>query len=402
MFNSILTYLKEGSQYYGMEICEVNGGEQYYLLEIVKRKKELHILNTTQLSSINELSRHLKNNRPLFLTINTSKVLTKQLENSGTLNAEVLVNDAFPNLDLDNFYYQITQIDGNPIITISKREHIDGLINNLGKSSSQLAGFSIGVSPFQNITPFLEEGNFIVLNFDLNIENGQIITIVPNKECKGHTYNVNGLQIPNLYLLPFSHIYGHLGGFPTYSNFNERLNSLLSNFYHNRLYSLTLKFSLAFFLVLLMANFLIFNYYHDQIAGLKSFVAINISDKDILKNLEAKVMDKEHRVELLNAGTSSRSTYFLDEIGKEVPPGILLDQIIYLPLAKPLRDSKPIELEENTILVKGISRDDASYSSWLGALEKKKWIDMVETMDYDYITKESSSFLFQITLHEDQ
>ena len=147
MFNSILIYLKEGSQYYGMEICEVNGGEQYYLLEIVKRNKELHISNTTQLSSINELSRHLKNNRPLFLTINTSKVLTKQLENSGTLNPEVLVNDAFPNLDLDNFYYQITQIDGNPIITISKREHIDGLINNLGKSSSQLAGFSIGVSP---------------------------------------------------------------------------------------------------------------------------------------------------------------------------------------------------------------------------------------------------------------
>ena len=100
-------------------------------------------------------------------------------------------------------------------------------------------------------------------------------------------------------------------------------------------------------------------------------MAINISDKDILENLEAKVMDKEHRVELLNAGTSSKSTYFLDEIGKEVPPGILLDQMIYLPLAKPLRDSKPIELEKNTIVVKGISMDDASYSIWLGTLEKK-------------------------------
>ena len=402
MFNSILTYLKEGSLYYGMEIREINGEESYYLLEVARRKGELHISKTARLSTMDELQGQLKNNTPLFLTINTSRVLTKQLDGSGASDPEVLVNEAFPNLDLDNFYYQITQIDGNPIITISKREHIDGLIQKLGRSSPHLAGFSLGISPFHYISTFLDIGEVSVSNFNLIIDDGQIKEIRPNKEGPERSYHVNGLRIPDHSLLSFSHIYGHLGGFPVLSNFTKRSDSLWSNFYNDRLYYLTLQFSLAFFLIFLMVNFLIFSHYRDQIEDLKSFAAINISDKENLENLEAQVLDKEQRVALLNDGTSSRSTYFLDELGREIPPGILLDQIIYLPLAKPLRDLKPIELVENTILVKGISMDDASYSSWLGTLEKKKWINRVETMDYDYITKESSSFSFQITVHDDQ
>lgn len=402
MLKSIITYLTEGSVYAGLEIYGSHGTENYCYLELEKRNNELSIQEGKRSDNLEGTISTIKKDVPLFLTINTGNVLTRQLHGSGTLDPEALVNEAFPNLDLDNFYYGVSQMSKDPIVTISKKEYVDGLIKELGKMEQHLIGFSLGSTSFTNILSFVEDGDLSVSNVKLTVEQGSITKMTPHEDTGEQLYTINGLEIPHFSLLSFSHIYGHLAGYPSYSNFRERSDGLRSNFNNARFFNITLKFSLVFFLALLMANFLIFGHYHDQIGNLKNLAAINISDGDILKDLEVQVADKQQRVELLSAGTGSRATYYLDEIGKGVPAGILLDQIIYLPLAKPLRDSRPIEQDGNTILVKGISRDDSSYSSWLGTLEKNTWIAIVETMDYDYLTRESSEFLFKITLHEDQ
>lgn len=402
MFRPILTYLKEGSVYAGLEIYGDRGTEKFCYMELERRKNELDIRKKVRPATWEGALSGIGKGVPLFLTINTANVLTKQLHGPGTSDPKALVNEAFPNLDLDNFYYEVSQMSKDPIIAISKKEYVDGIIEKLGRLERQLMAFSLGPVSFSGISPFIGNGEISISNALMTISQGTITKIVPQEEIREQYYTINQLEIPHFYLLPFSNVYGHLADRPVHSNFRERSDALLSNFHNYRAFDRVLRSSLIFFLVLLMANFFIFDHFSGQVRNFKNFMDIHNSDRDLLKELEIQVGEKQHRIELLDLGAGSRATYFLDEIGQGVPSDILLDRITYLPLARPLRDSRPIELDKNTILVKGISYNDSSYSSWLAILERKTWVSAVETLDYDYLTRESSTFLINITLHETQ
>ena len=104
-------------------------------------------------------------------------------------------------------------------------------------------------------------------------------------------------------------------------------------------------------------------------------------------------------METVYNSVNSKSTFYLDELAQSIPNGILLSSTIYQPLAKPVQDTKPIELDEKTVMVSGISIDDTLYSNWLENLEKMNWISNVETMDYEYVDSKTSSFLIKIKIN---
>lgn len=105
-------------------------------------------------------------------------------------------------------------------------------------------------------------------------------------------------------------------------------------------------------------------------------------------------------MELYTATTNSKATQQLDEIALEIPESVLLDQINYQPLEKTIKEGKPIQLNRGTVMVSGISKDIESFSEWVGILEKKVWIQSVETLDYDYLTNDTSNFLLKIKYDE--
>ena len=79
----------------------------------------------------------------------------------------------------------------------------------------------------------------------------------------------------------------------------------------------------------------------------------------------------------------------------------MLSEIKYQPLAKPVRENKPILLEDGVLLVSGISKDVNDFSFWIEELEKYEWVTSAETLDYDYAGKTTSTFLIEIGFHED-
>jgi len=126
------------------------------------------------------------------------------------------------------------------------------------------------------------------------------------------------------------------------------------------------------------------------------------SKKDELTALDASVKQKQERVETLSAFSNSKATYYLDLFAQRIPTSILLSEIKYQPLAKPVREKKPILLEEGNLMVAGISKDVNEFSFWIEELEKYEWIRSVETLDYDYVSKNTSNFLIEIGFHENR
>ncbi len=400
MLNQWITYLTEGAFYSGLEIHDANGKEQYRYLEVLKKKGELHLVKTEHLSDLKELPKSFKKNAPLFLSINTQKVLVKLTHSSGTENPGALVHTAFPNLDLNNFYYEIAQITSHPIVAISKKEYVDGIVKKLEELGLDLFHFSLGIGPMAHSVPFVENKVIAISNFQMALENGAIREVSPVESSAPQDYLINGLELPNSSLLAFSHILGHLGGNANATNFGEANRRFQSSFKNRRVFGYGLRASLSFFIILLLANFLVFDHYHTEVNRLNSELTLDSSQKENLIRLEDLVKTKKERVETLKAVSSSKSTLYLDELAKSIPHQIVLDRISYRPLDKPVRDSKPIILTENTILISGISKDNKEFSKWLEHLEKWEWISSVETLDYDFVNTNASNFLIKVSFYE--
>lgn len=401
MFAKLETYLKEGFAYTGLEITGSEGSEAFSLLELKKSKNELVITNKRKLNHWNQLSEFIPKNNLLFLCINTTSVLVKKMENANTKNPEAIVNQAFPNLDLNNFYFEIIQLETEPIVSISKKESIDTVIEKLKELNIKIFRFSLGISAIPNVISYMENGPAMVSYRQLHFEDKNIIDIGSVTSQTEQQYHINGLQLSSKHMLSFSQILGHLNQKPHITNFEAVCENLKWTFKNYRIFNQFLKYSLAFFIILLLSNFFVYNFYHVKVVELNMAMAATSSQQDELGILDASVKRKQERVETLSSSSNSKATYYLDLFAQNIPASILLNEIKYQPLSKPVRESKPILLEEETIMVSGISKNMNDFSFWIEELEKHSWVNSVETLDYDYISKNTSNFLIEISFHED-
>lgn len=402
MIGKLRTYLKEGFTYNGLEISETEGKASYFLLKLKKSKDELVLTDKIELEDLGGLPNSIKKNSSIFLCINTSTILTKKVEGVNSNNPEAIVSQAFPGLDLNKYYYQVFARSSESIVTISNKEPIDAFLLKLKDLKIQVSKFSLGISAIENILPYLESGTVSISNKQLVLKNGGIDEISASSTQSEQQYSVNGLELSNFHLLSFAQILGHLSGKVHTTNFEDVCAGLQWESKNHRIFNQVLKYSLAFFIVLLLANFFIYDIYHEKVGELNAAMDATSSQKDELTLLGESVQRKQERVETLTASANSKATYYLDLFAKNIPTSILLTGIKYQPLAKPVRETKPIMLEEETMLVSGISKSVNDFSFWIEELERSGWINSVETLDYDYISKDTSNFLLEIGFYEDR
>lgn len=401
MVTKLRTYLKEGFTYSGLEITESEKRERYFLLELKKSKGELVITNKKELTSLEELPKSIQKKYPIFLCINTKNILTKKVAAVNGTDANSIVNQAFPNIDLNNFYYEIIQQTSGPIVTLSRKESVDTILKKLQELKIKISRFSLGVSPLENVAPYLEENEILLSNLQVQLSDKVITNITPVESENKQLYTVNGLELSSSYLLPFSAILGNLNNSLSSTNFEAVTDNLKWEFKNFRIFNQVMKIALAFFIALLLGNFFVYNAYHEDVGQLNAAMEATSSKKDELTFLDASVKRKQERVETLSNSSNSKATYYLDLFAQNIPNSILLSEIKYQPLAKPVRENKPILLEDGVLLVSGISKDVNDFSFWIEELEKYEWVTSAETLDYDYAGKTTSNFLIEIGFHED-
>ena len=400
MVQKLRTYLKEGFTYHGLEVTGSKEARTYHFLELKKSKKQLLITQKKSCSEIKDLQELVNKKTPLFVCINTPNILTKKIAAENSSSVEALVNQAFPNIDLNGIYFEVSQKDTLPLVTISKKEAVVTILKEFKANQIQVSGFSLGISCFETIAPFLDNGIIQASNHKIEILNKKILEVKSKPLTDNLLYTISGLELSSTNLLSFSQILGNLNKKVDTSNFEDFNAELNSEFKNQRVFNQVLKYALIFFIGLLLANFLGYNHYHGDVSNLNEVLAATSSQKDQLTLLDESVIRKKERVETLSASSNSKATYYLDLFAQKIPKSILLNEIKYQPLAKPVREKKPIILEEEVLLVSGISKDVDAFSFWIEELEKQDWVNSVETLDYNFVSRTTSDFLIEIRFHE--
>ncbi len=397
MLDSLLTYLKFGNRFCGVEHTTKNGQDCINITVLKQSKKELLIEECFEDDSVSKLPKH----KPIYLVINNNKVLTKTIE-SNQSDALKLVYKAFPNINLDEFYYEVlSQVDTH-FISLCRKDDVENIIKKYKDVKIPVLNFSLGNSLISSLKSFINRDSVFSSNARADIQNGSIVKI-EKVDVKPEIYHINGLEVSSPYLLSFSGaLQMVLASNESITNYGVRSEDLIGDFKQTRFFNLFLKIGGLFILGLLLINFLFFNHYFNKVSELRQLSEVNQSTKNQILKLDEVVSKKQKMVDDLLKSNGSRSSYYADRIIQSLPKSILLKGFNYQPLLKRIKLNKVIELKKNVIEVSGESNDSEAFSDWVSVLEQKDWISHVDILVYGSASSKVSDFKIEIVLEDEQ
>lgn len=389
-----------GKHFVGIEHFSLPQEEWFAVLSVEKKTEGLVITDKIVLQrKDNELIKW-KTSLPHFLIVNSSQVIQKEVLDVN-ISDEKLLYKAFPNLNSDDFYYEITRLKTKSLVAISRKIYLDELLFNYKTMGLSIAGFSLGVCTFSEIINYTEETTFFTNHQIINCdEENQIIETSSN--IPETIYNINGLNIANNYLLAFSGIVRLLAGTSNSGNSIDYSIDLYDNYKQDCLFSKGLKMMIGFVLVVLIINFFFFTHYYKLSQDTSESLVVHKSSIEVITKIKGNIILKEKKLNKVLEITSLQSSFFINEITRRIPQSILLTELIYHPLQKKVKTEEPILIDEKIITLTGTTIDNTSFTLWIEGLEQLKWIDQVVITHFGKNEQNITEFSIKLTLREDE
>ncbi|MEO1030027.1 MAG: hypothetical protein AAFX55_01420 [Bacteroidota bacterium] len=401
MTATILTYLKFGNRFYGVEHTQKHGKDLYYGLVLKKKKNQLDIENSFETETMDTLKTHIPKDKAISLVINTNAVLTKRIQ-SKTEDSQKLVYMAFPNIKVEDFYYETLSQGEYQFVSICRKNYVDDLLNIYLSKGFMVIDFVLGNLICSALNPFIDSDTIRSSNASFVLESHHIVDIAVDANDMETQYNINGLNIKNTLLLSFAAALQFLTKSKhIQSNFAGRKGELNTSFQQKLFAKQFLKIGLSTLFLILLINFLMFNHYYNEVNSLRETAQVLEASKVKMTGLNNKVKTSEKMVNDILKSKSSKSSFYADVIINRLPESILLGEFNYQPLVKKIKEGKPIENQKNTILIAGQTKARVLFSQWISQLETISWIDAVDIVSFEDITSRSSKFAIKLHITND-
>lgn len=396
MLKEIRNKVFYGNIYCGLEHTSIKDQNIINILLLKYQKKQLEIEKEISVQKIEETKNHINDNQHAYLIINDAQVIGKKINEK--LDLLKAVQTAFPNIKLDEFYYESYSNENDTFVNVCRKEYVHKLLKSYKEHKISILGISLGNNIIATILPYYEDKNIETSNAVLELKNGQIADIIPFNGQEDKNYNINGLILRSKSINSFSGIVLYLSQLETtVNNFSDIIQNLKTNFSQRKIFENGLKFVLGFLFTILLVNFLIFTYYNDKINKVSSELMINQQYEIKLNQLKTEVDKKKKIVDEINSADSNQVSYYLDGISKSIPNSILLNELNFQPI-KNIKQEKEIEIEMLRITLIGSSTKGEAFSSWIAHLESLEWINEVSVSAYGLNKKSVNEFELKIML----
>lgn len=383
---------------YGSSFCAVEhaNDKKFHFLQLKRKKNELILSREESFNRFFELISLIGKPKHLYLVVNNEQVLSKKIDFVHA-SKERVVKAAFPNIQLQDFYFEVYSNDQVSLVAICRKEEVKKIIANYQEKGISVINFSLGNLQIQSLLPFVLEKEFRTSNAIVKVGENKIEGI-EKKEVPCKKYDINGLEIDSNHLLSLAGIIDYYSGKKKTDNQYQK--SLQTEYQQKRFFALGLRFALGFLFLSLLINFLMFSNYRNKTSDLNTELAINESYKKQMVSLKDVVDRKKKLVESINSVSTSKVIWYVDEISKTVPTTLSLDEITYQPLIRPAREGKKVIVDNAVVFIKGISKSDSDFTKWISKLENLDWIYKVSQLNYGSKKTRKTTFDFIIEMNQ--
>jgi len=392
--NRLIRHILLGRQYCGVEYQTVSGKPRVALLELRRKNNELRITRQQILSDVGDIE---KSQLPVSLVIGNSHVLHKELQTDGkALEERRLLHQAFPNIQPEDFYYEITRLGGRTLIALCRKDYIREILDNL-KGRLQIGSVSLGVMPLAQLTGFGLPAVVDTGTREIRLEPQQEPLLNPS--VSEGEYTLNGLSLQGRYLLCFGSVLQLLLGESLTSGNIGELNARLGNtLEQDALFSKGVKAVLGFFLVVLLANFFAFSHFFDQAVILREATGVSTTERERVLQLKKRIAEKEQTLQVFRNQASSSSSRMIDALVRDMPVSILLSSLQYCPLEKKVKEGEVILLSEKRIQISGMVLDNKDFTGWVKQIEGMDWVEDVVIGSFGTDRNHNTVFELNITI----
>ncbi|MCB0447961.1 MAG: hypothetical protein KDD03_10710, partial [Gelidibacter sp.] len=205
MIGKLKQYFLFGNTYYGVEHAVVDNKETILLFALKKKKRQLDIHFHKKLDSLDNISIQIPKGVGISLVINNDKVLSKKVLFFKDEDSKIIQN-AYPNINIHEFYYDILKQKNACFITICRKEYVDTLIEDYRKKNLYIIHVSFGNHVLNNIREFIGSNEVYTTNALVEIDKEGLNEIFKQSDVKIKEYDINGLKVANAFLLSFAAI----------------------------------------------------------------------------------------------------------------------------------------------------------------------------------------------------
>lgn len=366
--------ITQGNQFVAVSFSGSAENPLYYVVQAKVVKGELNIVNA---QNFEELDIDTLGKGQLHLNINNHQVLQKKLPKTEASN-EALVQQAFSNIQIDDFYYELLHTTEAIIVCMCRKEYINGLIAQYAKENKIVTQWSLGPLCIEQLLPFMDTVDSIdIPEHRLRINEDRITSIEKRISMVLETnYAIENMQVSNEYLIPFSGVLRSFIQFDSegISNYASELGKQQGLFKEHRLYALGLPVAIGFLFVIFFVNFMFYNFYYQEVDRLEQITQVNTMQRKVLIEKDSIVGQKKKLFDDVIASASSSASLFVDEMIAAMPEGLILDQINYQPVLRKIRKKKPILIAQNQMLIGGKTRDNMALTHWISDLEDLSFV----------------------------
>ena len=121
MITTIIHKIKEGNRYLCIDIGGSMEQPIFYVLLVVYEKGELHIVYSKICSGFKDLEALDLKKTAVLISISNELVLSKIVSDTNASKEELLINNAFPNLNINDFYFEISRQNNTALVHICKK-----------------------------------------------------------------------------------------------------------------------------------------------------------------------------------------------------------------------------------------------------------------------------------------
>lgn len=396
MYKTLKTILLD-NHFVGLEIFSEEGSDAIALLEAKKRRKELDVINFEKRDNLSKLNYKFLPTIPYFITLNTNQVLSKEVDSIESNDLKIVFN-AFPNLKIDDFYYEIWRDDTKSIVSICRKNYIRELIAEFKEKNAFVYGISLGVTGLSIIKPFTEETSLQTNSHLVDFNN--VILLNPLIKKRIIPYSINGLEVLDTFLLSFSGILSvALSSTKTSGNISILNHELSDAYYQAAFYRKVSRFVICFLLILLFVNFIFFNHYYKKSELISSTISANENTSVKITQLENEIKIKEEKIKTNFSPNRSKSSYIVNELTSNIPSSILLSELTYHPLVEKIKLDSEIKILSDEIFITGKTLNSSDFTKWIDTINSLKGVKKITISQFG--KNETNETVFSLTLKLD-
>lgn len=374
--------------------CVAGDKSNRYLTMKVNLTKSGFELRTEclEFDSIGKLKKQMGTKLPVYLGIIGKGILCRATSTSDGNTLELL-NKMIPNLDINEFGYELVRSKWGGFASVARKETVNHLLKEL--SEFRVIGVSLGPFSVQSALGVLEQNEIVIDNLKITCD-GELAAFEksdnPSEDQALDGSQVNPSILPVLGKLLSDKVLRETVADNTELGFQKNEEKQKMIFERVGIVAASLL------LVVMLSSFIYSNSLKKAHQSLSDELALYQAQPNELVDLQFEIEAKRQLLAEMGFFGGGEIAAICDKLAATVPETISLTDVWINPSVKKIKPNEVVVFNSRQLVVKGTSPGTTEINLWSINLNKEDWVDDVKMLGYER-TENAGEFELLIELH---